>query len=102
MNLQKTLKERGNKRNQGGNLIRAQARVIYIKCNGDMSCYNCTYNLFVEIAHIKAVALFSKNSTMEDINNPNNLVALCRNCHYEFDNGFLTLDFSSREHFKIK
>lgn len=47
------------------------------------------YDKHIEIAHIKAVSDFSDDSLISEINDKNNLVALCPNHHWEFDNGFL-------------
>ena len=55
------------------------------------NCFNCGYSLHVELCHIKAIKSFDNDSTLEEINNRNNIVQLCRNCHWEFDNGYLTL-----------
>ena len=34
---------------------------------------------------------FDKDTTLNEINDINNLMALCRNCHWEFDNGLISL-----------
>lgn len=45
----------------------------------------------VEIAHIRAVADFSDEDLLSEINHPDNLVGLCPNHHWEYDNGLLNL-----------
>lgn len=55
------------------------------------TCQNCGYDKHVEIAHIKPIRDFSKENTLYDVNNPGNLLALCPNCHWEFDNGLLKM-----------
>lgn len=55
-------------------------------------CQKCGYTLHVELAHIKPVASFSVETKIGDINSPDNLVVLCPNCHWEFDNGYLPLN----------
>lgn len=67
------------------------ARAIYKNSIGIYSCKNCCYNKHIEVCHIKPLKDFSKDSVMADINHPDNLVGLCRNCHWEFDNGLLVL-----------
>ena len=45
----------------------------------------------VELCHIKPIHSFSETSTLGEINSENNVVQLCPNCHWEFDNGFLDI-----------
>lgn len=71
--------------------IRFNARTI-AKQNGLLDkCKICNYSLHVECAHIKSIESFPNNSLVTEINHPNNLIGLCRNCHWEFDNGYLKL-----------
>lgn len=44
----------------------------------------------VEICHINGVAGFPDTATIDEINSPSNLIALCPNCHWEFDNGLIS------------
>lgn len=44
----------------------------------------------VEVAHLKAVSDFKDESLMSEINHPDNLIGLCLNHHWEYDNGYLT------------
>jgi 5-methylcytosine-specific restriction endonuclease McrA len=46
----------------------------------------CGYNKHAEIAHIIPVSHFPSEATIAQINALDNLVALCPNCHWEFDN----------------
>ena len=57
-----------------------------------MKCQCCTYSKHVELAHIKAVSEFDDTATLGEINHPNNLLVLCRNHHWEFDHGDLSLE----------
>jgi hypothetical protein len=41
----------------------------------------------VEVCHIKSVSAFSDDDIIRDINSVENLVGLCPNHHWEFDNG---------------
>ena len=54
-------------------------------------CENCGYDKHVEVCHRKAIALFDEDTPISTINDPSNLVVLCPNCHWEFDNGLLKL-----------
>jgi hypothetical protein len=66
-------------------LVRSRARKI-AKDLGMKKCENCGYNKHVEIAHKKAISTFDKSTLLSEINHPSNLIALCPNCHWEFDN----------------
>lgn len=54
-------------------------------------CAVCGYDNHVEVAHIKAVSSFPDTATIKEINAPDNVIGLCPNHHWEFDNGLLTL-----------
>jgi hypothetical protein len=54
-------------------------------------CANCGYDKHVELCHIKPIREFSLTSKIKDINSYDNLIQLCPNCHWEFDNGLLSL-----------
>lgn len=71
--------------------IRDHSRDVYKKHNGSKICSKCGYTKHIEVCHIKAIDSFSLTATIRDINNISNLVGLCPNCHWELDNGFLTL-----------
>lgn len=58
-----------------------------------LPCYNCGYTKHVELAHIKPIAYFKPTDKLGDINSPKNVVQLCPNCHWEFDNKLLSLAF---------
>lgn len=55
-------------------------------------CANCGYDKHVELCHIKPLNSFTPDTTLEIINAPENVIQLCRNCHWEFDNGILHID----------
>jgi hypothetical protein len=56
------------------------------------SCALCPYDLHVEVCHIRPVSDFPATATLREMNAPDNLVLLCRNHHWEFDNGLITVD----------
>lgn len=58
-----------------------------------LPCFICGYSKHVELAHIKPISSFSEQSLLKDINSKNNVVQLCPNCHWEFDNGLVSLAF---------
>lgn len=66
--------------------IRRHAVKIYESSDKPKACNKCGYNKHYEICHIKAVSDFVDETLVEEINSINNLIALCPNCHWEFDN----------------
>jgi len=54
-------------------------------------CKKCKYTLYVEVCHIKPIRDFGPDAILNEINNPDNLVYLCPNCHWEFDHGIFQL-----------
>jgi hypothetical protein len=71
--------------------IQKHARMIYKQENKIIRCKVCDYDNYVEVCHIKAVSEFSNDTLISDINNINNLIGLCPNHHWEFDNGLLII-----------
>ena len=72
------------------NMIRKNASKRFQLLN-QCKCVVCGYDKHIEIAHIKAVSEFSESSKLSEINDPNNLIALCPNHHWEYDHGLLNL-----------
>lgn len=61
----------------------------------DKPCASCGYDKHVELAHIKPISEFDSDSRLCDVNSSDNVVQLCRNCHWEFDHNILKLsDFT--------
>lgn len=56
-----------------------------------ISCQNCGYNKHIELCHIKPVSEFSLDTKLSIVNAPDNILVLCPNCHWEFDNAFINL-----------
>ncbi len=71
--------------------IRFAAKSV-AKENNMTKCKNCGYEKHVEICHIKAIHTFPKETFISKVNDISNLIALCPNCHWEFDHGDLTFD----------
>lgn len=77
--------------------LRENARAVAQRCGMyECGCQNCGYKKHVEICHIKDIKDFDNLSTIREINDPNNLIPLCRNCHWEFDKDILKLDLTKR------
>jgi hypothetical protein len=63
--------------------IREQARKIMK--NEPQVCANCGYSNHVEVAHKKDIKSFLPTALVKDVNDKNNLILLCPNCHWDFD-----------------
>lgn len=70
--------------------IRRHAYITYIESNKPKICKLCGYSKHIDVAHIKAVADFDKNTLISVVNNINNLVGLCLNHHWEYDHDLLS------------
>lgn len=71
--------------------IRALSRKWYQQAGRPMSCHVCGYDLHVDIAHVRDIKEFPLDTSVVVVNAQENLVALCKNHHWEFDHGHLSL-----------
>lgn len=74
--------------------IQKDARKMYFDNNISPKCAKCAicgYTNHVEVAHIKAVSEFSNDTPIFTINSITNLIGLCPNHHWEYDNGILDI-----------
>lgn len=55
-------------------------------------CMNCGYDKHTELCHIKPVAEFKEDDLLINVNSGENNLALCPNCHWEFDHLDLTIE----------
>ncbi len=72
--------------------LRTVARQVYRQSTLPRVCRNCGYDKHVEICHIRAIGTFPDDTPVSVVSGIENLVALCPNCHWEFDNGLLTIE----------
>ena len=87
-----TLSECFNKRTyQRSSRIRSLAKRWYEKIYPDRKCSVCGYINHVHVCHIKPITSFSLDTTLGVVNHPDNLIYLCPNHHWEFDNGMIKL-----------
>jgi hypothetical protein len=70
--------------------VRTNARFLF-KRKLSNSCEHCGYEKHVELCHIKPIASFPENTFIKEINSEKNLISLCPNCHWELDNGLITI-----------
>ena len=54
-------------------------------------CAKCGYDKHVELCHIKPITQFSPETTIGEVNAPDNNIQLCRNCHWELDNKLIKI-----------
>jgi hypothetical protein len=71
--------------------IRKDAARIFFEVNNEPTCLVCGYDKHVEVCHIISVADFPGDATISEINALENLVGLCPNHHWEFDNNLVEL-----------
>lgn len=70
--------------------IRCAARLQHKKLL-QQPCAKCGFSEHVELCHIKPISSFDDTATIEEVNHPSNVIQLCPNCHWLFDNGKLTI-----------
>jgi tryptophan halogenase len=71
--------------------LNAHIRVLarsWFKDLTKLPCACCGYDKHVELCHIKSLSSFGDDSLISEANHKDNIVQLCPNCHWEFDNGF--------------
>ncbi len=71
--------------------IRRHSRKTYRSSGKQLCCGICQYSVHVEISHIKSVSNFKDDANLITINDISNLIALCPNHHWEFDNGVIMI-----------
>jgi predicted restriction endonuclease len=68
-------------------VVRKHAHYVFNKHTTKKECLICGYSNHVEVCHIKSVSSFGGDELMRNINSIDNLIGLCPNHHWEFDNG---------------
>ena len=71
--------------------IQRDARDKYKNSIKPKECIVCGYTNTYEVAHITPVADFDNNTLISEINDINNLIALCPNHHWEYDNNMIDM-----------
>lgn len=71
--------------------LRKHARKVYAESGQPQVCKVCGYDKHIEISHIKSVKDFLDDVKVLEINAIDNLVGLCPNHHWEFDNEMICL-----------
>ena len=52
-------------------------------------CQACGYTKHVEYCHVRSIKSFPDSTTVQELSGPENILVLCPNCHWEYDNGLL-------------
>jgi len=55
-------------------------------------CKKCLYDKHVEVCHIKPISSFRDSDLIGEINSKENILKLCPNCHWEFDNELISIE----------
>ena len=69
--------------------VRNHARRLYILSGRPMFCLICHYSTHVDICHIRDVRSYPSGTPYSVVNSQKNLLALCKNHHWEFDHDIL-------------
>jgi hypothetical protein len=70
--------------------LRQLARRLYLAAR-PRHCGRCGYDKHIEVCHKRALTSFPADTPIAVVNDLDNLVGLCPNCHWEFDHGLLQL-----------
>lgn len=93
----RTLKECQNKNSLSGKHPSWKSSYVRQACYSlnkaikDSPCQFCGYAAHTELCHIKPVSSFDETATLNEVNHPDNILVLCSNHHWEFDNGKILL-----------
>jgi len=71
--------------------IRNHAHKVANFYNIKKECPICDYKNHLQLCHIKDIGKFDKNTILNVVNDPKNLIYLCPNHHWDLDHGLLTL-----------
>ncbi len=72
----------------------SEVRSLCRKWNANLqrSCQVCGYSKHVELCHVQPLSSFPRNTKLCVVNDPDNIVVLCPNHHWELDNGLMSID----------
>jgi DNA-directed RNA polymerase subunit M/transcription elongation factor TFIIS len=72
-------------------MIQRHARRVYLHSGLPRKCRVCGYDNHIEISHLIPVKSFASDTSLMVINAISNLIPLCPNHHWEYDEGLLRL-----------
>lgn len=73
-----------------------------LKHLSNMPCFNCGYFKHIEYCHIQALSSFPDSALITEVNDESNILPLCPNCHWEFDNNFLDKSIISKWYARLE
>lgn len=76
--------------------LRQLSRKIYLNSDKPKECLVCGYNKHFDVAHVKDMKDFADDDLVSDVNDLNNLIALCKNHHWEFDKDHLPIEINGQ------
>lgn len=85
------LKQICGSRNSYSTTLRYNARKILANAGLLSKCFFCPYKTKVHAHHIRPVSTFPLTSALNEVNNLNNLIGVCPNCHTDIHEGVLLL-----------
>lgn len=65
--------------------MRDNARRVYKRSDRPKRCVVCGYDKHYDVAHIRGISDWPLTALISEVNCLSNLVALCKNHHWEFD-----------------
>jgi hypothetical protein len=83
------LKSKSTRDAQVYNSLRQRSRSI-AKKTYTMACPICNYDGHVDVCHIRGLSSLPDETTVEEASGLNNFTLLCKNHHWELDNGLIS------------
>ena len=74
------------------NRLRKHARETLCRFNVPKKCFICGFDIHVEVCHIKSISSFPDDTKVSVVNSFDNLVYLCPNHHWMFDNKLVEIN----------
>ncbi len=71
--------------------LRKLSRMKYLDSDKPKECLVCGYDKHFDVAHVKDVKDFADDDLASEVNDLDNLIALCKNHHWEFDKDHLAI-----------
>ena len=75
---------------QRNSRIRQLSRKQYMRSSSPKRCAICDYDTHFEVCHIRGNSDLPDTALLSEINHVDNLVALCKNHHWEMDHGIVS------------
>lgn len=83
------LNKRGQHPSYRWSEVRSHCRNVANK-HREKRCQVCGYARHVDFCHVKPLSSFASDATIAEVNDPKNIVILCKNHHWELDHGVIS------------